>query len=258
MTLSIVDFPAEPHCGGAQWTVADTDALADQVAAVMQGRAADVADALAGATLLDVMTPDDMKAAIKKELFPTKKGAMPHRDGLLFEIICWLVAAQQATADEVVTEPHTKATKQGMDTLKVAWDDGSRQLTAATIYEYKCTTNAQKTFRYPVMKAFRDFNDGKRNTDLIQQSIALLARFGLTNEERRAAFTRIVKDRPLIFEAALTVTPHPFGTADCVALFDYFENFATRPQRRGSTMPLTDVRQWFSDFAELVWSKIDV
>ena len=87
----------------------------------MQVQAAGIpgAEALAGATLLALPTPDQMKAMIKRELFPAKAGAMVHRDGLLFEIICWLVAKQEAEAGEVLTEPHTKATRQGMDTLKV-------------------------------------------------------------------------------------------------------------------------------------------
>ena len=49
MPLTITDQPAEPHCGGVQWVVADLDDLAGLVAVVLQGRAADAADALAGA-----------------------------------------------------------------------------------------------------------------------------------------------------------------------------------------------------------------
>lgn len=258
MTLAIKNHPAEPHCAGLQWTVSDRDALAELVAAVLQGRAADAAAVVAGATIDAPPTPEQMKSQIRGELFPTTDARIYHRDGLLFEIICWIVALQTAQAGEVISQPHTKATRQGMDNLKVAWDAATRRLTAATIYEYKCTIGAVAMFRGQVMKAFTAYFEGKRDPELVQETIALLSGFHLTDDERKAAFSTIVNDRPLKFGAALTVQPPPFDEAACIGLFDRFSNLGQRPQREGSTMPLDDVRQWFADFADLVWTKIDV
>jgi hypothetical protein len=199
-----------------------------------------------------------MKAQIRAELFPTTNPKIYHRDGLLFEIICWIVVLETAQPGEVISQPHTKATRQGMDTFKVAWNDTTRHLTAATIYEYKCTTGALAMFRGQVMKAFTAYYDGKRDAELVQEAIALLVGFNLTDDERKAAFNTIIYTRPLKFGAALTVQPPPFDAAACVDLFDRFSILGQRAQRQGSTMPLDDVRQWFGDFADLVWSKIDV
>lgn len=258
MILAITNHAAEPHCGGLQWTVSDLDGLANLIAAVLQGRAADAAGVIAGATLLALPTAAQMKAQIRAELFPGPGPKIYHRDGLLFEIICWIVALDRAEAGEIISQPHTKATQQGMDTFKVAWNDVTRSLTAATVYEYKCTTGGRAIFRSQVMKAFKAYYEGKRDSQLVQEAIALLAGFNLNDLERAAAYKAIIYDRPLKFDAALTVQPPPFDGVACVDLFDHFSNLGERGQRQGSTMPLDDVRQWFEDLAALVWIKIDV
>src|SRR5687768_14310998 len=112
MPVTVVDRPAEPHCGGLQWSIADLDALATLAALVLVGRAQHAARVLAGALLLPVQAPAAMRAQIQSELFPAAGAPTYHRDGLLFEIICWLVARQRALSSEVISEPHTKATQQ--------------------------------------------------------------------------------------------------------------------------------------------------
>ena len=258
MPLAIIPHPAEPHCGGLQWTVNDIDGLADLVAAVLQGRARHAANVLAGATLLPATTPDRMKAQIRADLFPDAAPNIYHRDGLLFEVICWIVSRETAGPGDVISEPHTRATQQGVDTFKVTWDDAARSLTSATIYEYKCTIGAQALFRSQVMRAFKEYFDGDRDPQLVQQAIALLDVFDLTDEEQTRTYSRIVYERPLVFDAALTVQPSPFATDACVDLFDRYATLGQRHQRLGSTMPLADIRAWFDNFAGLVWAKIDV
>jgi hypothetical protein len=71
-------------------------------------------------------TPATMRTQIRSELFPAAGTPTFHRDGLLFEIICWLVARQQALPNELISEPHTKATQQGVDTIKVRFDEVAR------------------------------------------------------------------------------------------------------------------------------------
>lgn len=258
MPLAIIDHPAEPHCGGLQWTVDDIDLLAQLVATVLQGRARHAANVLAGATHLPATSPEGMKAQIRADLFPHNPANVFHRDGLLFEIICWMVSRETALPGDVISEPHTRATQQGVDTFKVTWNEADRSLISATIYEYKCTTGARAVFRSQVVGAFRDYFDGNRDPQLVQQAIALLDVFQLTDREQIQTWSRIVYDRPLVFDAALTVQPSPFGAAACVDLFDRYATLGVRDQRLGSTMPLADVRAWFEQFSALVWAKIDV
>src|SRR5216683_3205709 len=109
MPITVVERAAEPHCGGLQWSVPDLDALATLATLVLVGRAQHAARVLGGALLLPVPTPATMRAQIHRELFPVAGTPTYHRDGLLFEIICWLVARQQALPNELISEPHTKA-----------------------------------------------------------------------------------------------------------------------------------------------------
>jgi hypothetical protein len=259
MVVTVVDRPAEPHCSGLQWSVADLDALATLCALVLVGRAQHAARVLGGTLLLPMPTPATMRTQIRSELFPAVGTPTFHRDGLLFEIICWLVARQQALPNELISEPHTKATQQGVDTIKVRFDEAVRQLVKTTIYEYKCTTNARAQFRDHVIPAFRRYFDGARDPQLTQAAIALLERYELTDQEQAIVYSVLVNDRPLAFQAALTVQPEVFPENLCIALFDDYANVTpTREDRFGDTLPLQDVRAWFADLAGRIWDKINV
>jgi hypothetical protein len=128
----------------------------------------------------------------------------------------------------------------------------------ATICEQKCTTSPRNHFRDGVIPAFKDWVAGKRDNQLAQIAIGLLSAFNLTDAERTAVFDRLVQDRPIAFRAALTVTPTPFATARCVAVFADYQNITPLiDNRNGDTFPLADIRAWFTEFAELVWEKIE-
>jgi hypothetical protein len=259
MAIAVADRPAEPHCGGLQWSVSDLDALATLVALVLVGRAQHAANVLAGTLMVPALTTAAMRVQIRTELFPPAGPLIYHRDGLLFEIICWLVARQQSQPTEVISEPHTKATQQGMDTVKVRFDTDTRRLLATTIYEYKCTENARAQFRDQVIPAFRRYFEGARDPQLVQATIALLTRYELTDAEQAEVYGTLINERPLAFQAALTVSPAEFTEDHCIALFTgYADVTPDRVARLGDTFPLHDVRGWFDHLATLVWAKIDV
>jgi hypothetical protein len=86
----------------------------------------------------------------------------------------------------------------------------------------------------------------------------LVDRFELTDDEDLRLYDRLVQVHPLTFQAALTVTPTPFETTRCVALFKGYT--AVTPDiadRLGDTFPLADIRGWFAAFAARVWKKIE-
>jgi len=92
----------------------------------------------------------------------------------------------------------------------------------------------------------------------VQAVTSLVDRFNLTPDEHVALYDRLVQVHPLAFQAALTVTPTPFGTPRCVGLFTGYT--AVTPDiadRFGDTFPLPHIRNWFTAFAAQVWSKIE-
>jgi hypothetical protein len=80
----------------------------------------------------------------------------------------------------------------------------------------------------------------------------------LTPTEHTALYDRLVQVHPLAFQAALTVTPSLFGTPQCVALFAGYTGITPSiDDRLGDTFPLVHIRNWFANFAALVWAKIE-
>lgn len=260
MPLTVTPTPVLPQCLGAIWAVEDIDALAEVCAQILIGRA------LHAAMILDGVRPpgappviaDALKEKLRGELHPANDPARWHRDGLLFEIICWVAARTTATANEAITDPHLKATNQGADCIKVTVDPATRSLTRATVYEYKCTTNWRQMFANDVMSAFREYVTGKRDNQLAQSAIALLQGLEFSRDERSAAYDQLIQQRPLAFQASLTVAPSGFSAAQRLALFDGYDAITGDVAiRAGNTLPLDDIRQWFTDFSTLVWQKIE-
>jgi hypothetical protein len=256
--LVVRNFPANPECGGAQWSVADEDMLAHLTALVLVGRAREAARVLEGTQSGVAIASPQLKAALRAKLLVEGEQAVWHRDGLLFEIMAWLIAEMTAQQNEAVSEPHLSSTQQGLDTIKIQFDPAAREIVRAVIYEQKCTDNARQLFLAKVLPEFKKWLSGVRDNELPQIAIALLQRFNLTDDERQRAYDRLAQDRPLTFQASLTVTPIPFGTAQCVALFTGYT--ALTPDianRLGDTLPLQAIRPWFEAFAQKVWAVIE-
>lgn len=259
MPISTVDHSVEDLCGGDQWFVDDLDGLANLVAVVMVGRAQLVAGILAGAEIGPIVTSAALKKRLKDSLILNDDDKEWHRDGLLFETICWIVARRSAAQNEVVSDPHRRATTQGADSVKVVFDEAARQLQKVTVYEQKCTSNPRKKFHKEVLPAFSDWITGTRDDELLQIAIGLLARFNLTDEENSRAYARLaLAPRPIAFRAALTVSPKAFPNAKSKKLFKGYDGLAVAFEERfGDTFPLENMRGWFEDFAALVSAKIE-
>jgi hypothetical protein len=258
MPLTVTNFPATPECGGSQWSVADEDLLARLTALVLVGRARHAARVLQGAQPSAGIAGQQLKARLRARLLVQGEQAIWHRDGLLFEIMAWLVAEMTAQPNEAVSEPHLSSTQQGLDTIKIQFDPAARDIVRAVIYEQKCTDNARQLFLARVLPEFKKWLEGARDNELLQIAIALLQRFNLTDDERQKAYDRLAQDRPLAFQATLTVTPSPFGTVECVKLFTGYSALTPNvADRLGDTLPLQAIRPWFEAFAQKVWAVIE-
>lgn len=247
-----------PHCVGQNWQVTDIDELAQLIALIMVGFAQEAAAAIDGAELNPVPVSHTLRERLRGELLLPAGADSWHRDGLLFESICWLVARQQAGPADTLADPHRKATQQGADGIKVGFDTSTRSITDVTIYEHKCSDRARRKFVKEVLPAFKTWLDGTRDDELTQVALGLLARFNLTQTEYRAAFSRLVLQRPMRFRTALTLTPSQFPDVKCKKLFKGYDAVgATETDRLGDTFCLDDLRSWFSHFAALVWAKVE-
>jgi hypothetical protein len=258
MPITTVDFPAEPECGGKQWSVSDQDDLAHLCALVLIGRALHVRSILHGSMRRPGAISAGTKARLRDDLSATSDNAIWQRDGLLFEIITWIVACINAGNNDVVSDPHLKSTQQGIDTLQIVFNQTARSLEKVVVYEQKCTDRPRTEFRDSVLPAFETWKNGERDNELLQNVTGLLARVGLQEDEALELYDKLLNERPLSFQATLTVTPTPFAQERCVRLFkDYQALTADIVDRLGDTFPLASIRTWFSAFADRVREKIE-
>jgi len=130
MPINVVDHPVTPQCSGKQWHVIDDDLLAKYIALVLIGLVRHVEHVIEGAQRRSRLSiAPALKERLQADLFPPAGIDPWHRDGLLFEIICWLVARMNASPGEVISTPHTQSTQQGADTIKVAFNIQERYRT---------------------------------------------------------------------------------------------------------------------------------
>lgn len=257
MPLTLNPMSALPQCEGEQWVVDGPDELAHLVALVLVGQAFHAALILEGTQLGAPKITAKLQATLEKDLHPTTDKGIEHRDGLLFEIICWVAAGKGKTGDEKIDHSHLKSTNQGTDGVKVTVDPATKTLTKATVYEYKCTIHARQKFQSQVLKSFREYISGERDNQLAQAVLALLENYGLAGAQLKAAYDTLIQSRPLAFEASLSVSPSVFPAEKCVALFKDYDTLSVATDvRRGNTLPLDDVRAWFAEFANRVWAQI--
>lgn len=258
MPITLNPMSALPQCAGEQWIVNVPDELARLVALVMVGQAFHAGEILEGTQSDATKTSTKLKETLNKDLHPMTEKGIEHRDGLLFEIICWIAARKGKTGDEKIDNPHLKSTNQGTDGVKVTVDPATKTLTKVTVYEYKCTIHARQKFQSQVLKSFREYISGERDNQLAQAVSALLENFGLTGIQLKIAYDTLIQTRPLAFQASLTVSPSVFPATKCIALFKDYDSLSVASDLRGgNTLPLDDVRAWFANFSDRVWAQIE-
>lgn len=261
MPLNITPNPVHPECEGARWVVNNIDQLAYLTALVLIGRDTQAAKILQGAGVGKPLTTVVLKKKIKAKLILATGKKTWHRDGLLFEIICWIAAQKQATVYDLITTPHLRSTDQGVDTMKITFNPKSRTLTQVTVYEYKCTDDTEHSrthFKGKILPAFELYINGEKDDFLSQTILAALARFNLTIDEVTKIYDTILIDRPISFFAGLTVNPTKFELQDCKKLFKDYDGLSVPiSQRIGDTLPLEDIRPWFELFAQKVWTQVE-
>lgn len=258
MPLNINDWPAAPECLGEQWFVANVDELANLVALVLLGRARHAARVIHGAEGGRLIATAGLKERLQTQLILPADAQVYHRDGMLIEAICWVAAHMEATPEELISDPHLQSTQQGTDMVKITFDMAAHQVTKATIYEQKCTTSPRQLFRDDVLTAFKEYTAQKRDNQIVQIALSLLASLNLTDEQELAVHSTLVKQRPFSFSAGLTVSPDVYTPAQCLALFDGFSTITPDiANRQGNTFPLEDIRAWFAAFANKVWEFVE-
>jgi len=257
--LDIQTVAVNAHCVGARWMNLDDDALAHMVAIVAMGYAKAASNLIKKLDDTYSQPPHDflVKSAIKRLTVsdPSVPGSgvpLYHRDGLIFEIVSWLVAIQQAGPNEIINSPHTSATAQGLDGLSLEMTPGRDGLVSVTVFEDKCSENPGHIFSSDVIKSFLEHHEHKRATELVSVATQLIEQ-AQVSPQNAVAIAQQVFDRTIRrYRAALAIGPSDDSESARSGIFAKYSKLSdlNADQRVAATFVVNpDVRTWFSQVA---------
>jgi hypothetical protein len=267
MALTIDAVPIDAHCIGSRWTADDLDLLARIVAIIAMGQAVHAARII---NELEPATPAINKAALRagaKQRLTVigttdeqKKARRYQRDGLIFEAISWIAAQQETAGKSLLRDPHVSSTTQGLDGLMIERDASGSEVKRATIFEDKCSENPDETFRYKIMRAFKEHHGDKRAPDLLAAAAALLEKAGLDGTKAVEAAGRVLDRAYRAYRGSLAVTTADDSIERRQSMFKTYEELdgIQADRRVGAVLVTSDnLRDWFDVLAGMAIKYID-
>jgi hypothetical protein len=201
MPIQLAPIPKNSMFSGYIWTLESEDQLARLVARVFLGRYLHVEKILAklGPKALSFSSA---AAAEAKAKLVVKTGQDPwHRDGLLFQAMSWVAAHQAADpTSSVFSLPHQIPAHKGFDGLQIQLDKHGK-LSGLIISE----DNPRTTITNDVWPEIQLLNGGKRQTELMQETTALLQRASVADPDQ--VIEGIVWKRIRSFRVSITGGP---------------------------------------------------
>jgi hypothetical protein len=241
---------------GFVWTVEDEDELARMVARVYLGHWNHVQKIL---MKLGKGAPPVADGAVIEAKARLKVNGTPwHRDGLLFQAISWIAAHKlSGSTPSVISLPHLIPAHKGFDGIQIELDE-QHELRGVLVFEDKASENPRAIITSEVWPEFRLLESGARETELMQETTALLQRGQVPDIDE--IIEGIVWKKIRKFRVSVTGEPKHGTVSGFAKLFKDYEAVApgTDPaKRRAEVICLADVRVWLSAFAKLVEQAID-
>jgi hypothetical protein len=256
--LHVQAVPVNGNCQGVRWEDVDSESTARMIAIVAMGlseAASNVIKALApeyappshAARIATAVAKLTVKSAAHPEGVP-----LYHRDGLIFEVISWLVATQQATPNTFIRPPHVNATTQGMDGLAIELSASRTSLEKVTIFEDKCSKSPTRVFNREVIPSFLQHHSDGRIPELVSTATALIRQATLSPVDAVRIAEEVLNHNIRQYQAALAVGPAHDSEARRNKIFNQYSKIKgiTSSQRVAATFVVNaDVRVWFEQMA---------
>jgi hypothetical protein len=175
-----------------------------------------------------------------------------HRDGLIFEVISWLVATQQATPNTLIRPPHVNATTQGMDGLAIELSASQTSLEKVTIFEDKCSKSPARIFNREVIPSFLQHHSDGRVPELVSTATALIKQAHLSPVDAVRIAEEVLNHDIRQYQAALAISATHDSEARRKKIFNQYSKIKgiTSSQRIAATFVVnSDVRVWFDQMA---------
>lgn len=261
MTLVLKQSDHDDLCRGWEWEVDDLDILAERVARVALGQYRHVAQILEGlAGAAPAGTRQHALDALEK-LKVAENGDPWQRDGWLFQIISW-IAANQEKQGASLAPPHIFHAHKGFDGMQLEISGDGKSVTAIVIFEDKATENARRTIKREVWPDIVDLEAGERISELTHEASAILERQQHRYPDLNIddAIDRILWQEARRYRVSISIDDKHKPADKRKKLFKHYDVSADGDvaRRRAETMHFDDLREWMTDFSDLVAAKIKV
>lgn len=242
----------DPLCRDYEFVVDDKQQLADLISKLVMGWSRHVSRLIKS---LDPHYPDVDKATIQSQLDILNGGDTDKIDGWLFQMISWIVLAEQHKGNPKFFQhnPHPQKAMHGLDGIAVTLNaDGS--INRIIITEDKCTDSPRGKITQEVYRDFVKIEAGKKNNAIMQQVEALLS-----DEDLIRVQNDIVKPSYRQYRISITRLDTHNSDDGRKSLFkDYDQKVggADVERRTCSTTNFHNIRAWMDDLRQMVISSL--
>jgi hypothetical protein len=258
MPIQLAPVPKNSVFSGFTWKLKDEDNLARLVALILLGRYLHVEKVLSKLKPKKLSIGGTAAKEVKAKLH-VKSGEKPwHRDGLLFQTISWVAAHKAAGAGtSIFSVPHQIPAHKGFDGLQIELDK-KKQLSGLIIFEDKASENPRSTITQEVWPELKLLNTGKRQTELMQETTALLQRAKVKDPDE--VIEGIVWKQIRRFRVSITGSTGHDTEPKLSGLFEGYDSVVPgtdTTMRRAEVVCFGDLRAWMQQFAKKVVHAID-
>lgn len=253
------DIDCQPSCIDEEYTIIDKDLLAEWVARLALGQSRHMANIIHQLSSVPINVTTLTKKSVLNRLQVPKeikkdenkeKVFIEKRDGWLFQFISWIVVFIQNQGKLFKQYvPHTQPAMHGIDGLAVIVESG--HIARIIITEDKCTKNARDTITKKIFPELDDYENGIKNTELLEKVGVLLDIIGEDCPDVHNEIENISKWQ---YRISITRQSENDSPDERKSLFKDYESHVKKSveRRRGSTTNLGDVRVWMEDFSKMV------
>lgn len=243
-----------PSCTHHEWAVVDLDRLIDTVTRLALGQHR---HALSVLRTLNPNRPPPIASEAKEKLIGilTNSTDFENRDGWLFQLISWAVAAITDT-NLVLDPPHSQPSQKGFDGFFVSLTDDRRSVQQVIFNEDKATDNPRNTITQEVFPDIREIESGRQDSEALSRITTLLLCAGLNDDDLQATLESAHWTQSRSYRIAVATSRGSLPKR--IGLYHKFDETVDGDpsKRNGESFVCDNLRAWFEEFVELMLARL--
>lgn len=259
--FKFIDVDCSPSCIDQGYEIIDEDTLAQYVAWLLVGQSRHLIKIIEqlGNVAKTVNLETVHKATIISNLTLDEKSPKNERykrDGWIFQMISWLVVYFKLRDKKFkMAHPHDQPSMHGIDGLAIVVEDG--HIKNIIVTEDKCTGNPRTKITSEVFPEFIDFEQGKKDTSLLNNVGTLLELLG---DDYDDAHNEITNKEIRQYRIGITRKERHNDDDGRKKLFAKYEDVVNGDieRRTASSTYIAELRNWMDSFSEKIIQKINL